>query len=351
MIVSWHGCTDPGGVRDQYCHVTDVMPTILDMLGLETPETLNGIEQMSLDGMTLGAVVESDATATPRTSQYYECWGSRAIYADGWKAVTNHVNQLTAAERDNIVGSSEFTADEWELFNTATDFTESVDLAAAEPEKLAELVALWDREAERNSVLPLDDTGAPRMAYGRLPWMEFRDTFHLQPGDKLHESSGPVLFGEFRLVAGFDPGTEVDASGVIFEQGDWISGWAWFLDRGELRLVLNTDGHERRLAGPVPAGSRLLSVDATPADGGLDVTLSADQHLISTAHFAPPIRLFPFAPDGAFLTVGYSRPFPVCDDYEPPAPAPASLTGLIIDSGTPPPFDFETEFERVMRHQ
>jgi arylsulfatase A-like enzyme len=350
LIVSWPGC--PVGIRDQYCHVTDVMPTVLDLLGIDPPAALDGVEQMSLDGTSLRGVLDDPQADDPRTSQYYECWGSRAIYADGWKAVTNHVNQLTLAERENLVGSSDFAADEWELFDTRTDFTESVNLAAEEPEKLAELVALWEAEAARNNVLPLDDSGpVTRIPHMRLPWLEHRPVHLLQPGDKVHESSGPMVFGACRIVAGFSPGLEADASGVLFEQGDWISGWALFLDKGELNLVLNIDGHEHRLTGSVAAGTELVAVDISPADDGLDVSLRGHGGTIAAGRFDPPVRMGPFAPDGAFLTVGYGRPFPVCDDYEPPGTAPDSFTGLVFDTGPPPEFDFDAEFARVMRHQ
>ena len=94
MIISAPGCPDPGSTRDQYCHVTDLMPTVLELLGLDVPEVLDGIEQMSLDGVSLGGILADAGAAEARTTQYYECWGSRAVYADGWKAVTNHVSQF-----------------------------------------------------------------------------------------------------------------------------------------------------------------------------------------------------------------------------------------------------------------
>ena len=86
---------------------------------------------MSFDGVSLGPIVADAAAPEVHTSQYYECWGSRAMYHDGWKAVTDHVNQLTAAEREQITGSHDFATDTWALFDTRTDPTESRDLAAS----------------------------------------------------------------------------------------------------------------------------------------------------------------------------------------------------------------------------
>ena len=101
---------------------------------------------------------------------------------------------------------------------------------------------------------------------------------------------------------------------------------------------------------PVPADTRVLAADAAIADGGgFDLTVTANGVEIGTAHL--PIWPAAFAPDGAFLTTGYGRPFPVCDDYEPPFEAPSSFAGLRIDIGAPPPFDVDAEIERLIRHQ
>ena len=102
-----------------------MLPTVLDLLGVALPDELDGIAQMIVRRREPACGRWTTRTSPdPRTSQYFECWGSRAMYADGWKAVTNHVNQLTAAERDLIVGSHDFATDEWALFDTRTDPTE-----------------------------------------------------------------------------------------------------------------------------------------------------------------------------------------------------------------------------------
>ncbi len=352
LIISWPaGLSARGELRDQYCHAVDVMPTVLDLAGVAAPPHLDGTEQMSIDGVPLGPILEAREADEVRTEQYFECWGSRAFYADGWKAVTNHVNQLTPAERENIVGSHDFATDEWALFDTRTDFTESTDLSSVRPEKLADLVDRWTSAAERNQVFPLDDSRDNRAAQIHVPWFDFRDRFDLCPGDKLHEAAGPMLFGGFRLVAAFDPPLETQACGVLIEQGDWIAGWAWFLNNGVLSWVLTLDGEEHRVTGAVPDGARILSLDAThPESGGLDLALAADGTTIGTAESSVGIPMV-IHPDGAFFTVGYGRPFPVCDDYQPPSPAPASLSYVSIRSGPPAPLDLDAEISCAMRHQ
>ncbi len=352
MIVSWpDGLAARGELRHQYCHVTDVMPTILDLVGTTLPTVLGGIEQMSFDGSSMRAVLDAAGAPDHRTTQYYECWGSRAMYHDGWKAVTNHVNQLTAAEREAIIGSHDFADDRWELFDTVADPTESCDLAARHPEKLAELVQLWNDAADRNGVLPLDDTSINRMAHMYAPWTSLRSRYELVPGDKVHEAAGPLLFGGYRAVAAFPGGVPDDASGVVCEQGDWISGWVLFLVGGELRWVAVVNGREYRVSAPVPGGSHFAGATLTPTDDGLfTVALTANGDEIGRGDRPVPLPTS-WAPDGAFLTVGYGRPFPVCDDYDPPAPSPPAMAALTIEIGTPPPLDLDAEMAHAMRHQ
>ena len=170
FILAVPGVTDAGGLRDQYCHATDVLPTVLELCEIELPDQVAGIEQMSYDGASLAAIVADATSPEAHTTQYYECWGSRAMYHDGWKAVTDHVNQLTAAEREQISGSHDFATDTWALFDTSTDPTESHDLAAQEPGRLTDLIARWYAAADENQVFPLDDGAVHRIAHMHVPW-------------------------------------------------------------------------------------------------------------------------------------------------------------------------------------
>ena len=351
LIVSWPGgIGDAGGIRDQYVHVVDLMPTVLDLVGIDAPDQRNGVPQMSIDGVTLRETLRDAAAEDPRTEQYYECWGSRAIYADGWKAVTNHVNQLTAAERDHIVGSDDFATDEWQLFDTKVDFSESTDLAVERPDKLAELVAKWDAAAAANQVLPIDDSRDNKMPHAHLPWMGFKSQHHLLPGDKVHEVHAPMLMMGARFTALFDTDLTGNEEGVLCEQGDHLSGWALFMAEGELRWVLAFSGREYRIEGRVPAGTRTLTLSLAPNGKATDAELRADDDVIAIEQFDHSLP-GALSPDGSFLTVGYARPFAVCDDYTAPATAPPSFAGLRADVGAAPELDFEAEFERVMRHQ
>jgi arylsulfatase len=350
FVIAGPGVDGAGAVRPQYAHAIDVLPTLLDLCGIDLPQEVGGVSQMSYDGVSLRTVLDNANGPEVHTTQYYECWGSRAMYVDGWKAVTNHVNQLTAAEREAIEGSHDFATDEWALYDTRTDPAEEHDLAAREPERLAALVAAWFEAADHNDVFPLDDGAVNRIKHLYVPWIAWRRQFRLRPGAKVHEVSGPNLAGGFRMVAAFTSAVTPDATGVLCEQGDWISGWAWYLADGELRWCIAGKYGVREIAAPLPSDSTVLVADAELVDSAIEIALLADGFEIGRANLGVPVPLA-WSPDGAFLTVGYGRPFPVTERYETPAPAPSTLLDVTITTGQPPPLDIEAEFARVMRHQ
>ncbi len=327
-----------------------MLPTLLDLCAIALPGEVAGIAQMSYDGVSLRPVLADAQASDLRTEQYYECWGSRAMYVDGWKAVTNHVNQLTAAERDAIDGSPDFATDEWSLYDTRSDPSETRDLAQQEPERLAAIVGAWFDAADRNDVFPLDDGAVNRIKHLYVPWTAWRQQHRLRPGAKVHEVAGPNLAGGFRMVATFTEPLDDRASGVLCEQGDWIAGWAWYLAGGELRWCIAGKFGGREVTGTVAPGASVLVAEGTIVDGRLDVALAADGTEIGRSNLGVPVPLA-WSPDGAFLTVGYGRPFPVTDRYTPPAPAPAALFDVTITTGTPPPLDLDAELARVLRHQ
>ena len=146
FIVHWPaGIAGGGGLRDQFHHVNDVAPTIYDVLGVEAPETYRGLEQIPVSGVSMRYSFDDPGRPTEKKVQYYEMMGHRAIYADGWKAVTRHQPGVP------------FEDDRWELYRLTEDRSECNDLAGAMPEQVREMVELWWTQAEEQGVLPLDD--------------------------------------------------------------------------------------------------------------------------------------------------------------------------------------------------
>jgi hypothetical protein len=211
-------------------------------------------------------------------------------------------------------------------------------------------VSKWFEEAERNDVFPLDDGAVNRIKHLYVPWAAWRPQFRLRRGAKVHEVSGPNLAGGFRMVAAFTAPVAKDASGVLCEQGDWISGWAWYLAGGELRWCIAGKFGEREVAARLPPGPTMLVADGAIVDGAIELVLSANGTEVGRANLGVPVPLA-WSPDGAFMTIGYARPFPVTDRYRPPAPTPSTLFDVTITTGPPPPLDIEAELARVLRHQ
>lgn len=150
LVIHWpKGFKTKGGIRNNFCHAIDVMPTILDLTGTEAPSVYNGVDQMPVHGASLTPTLDDDSGKPARSVQFFEMLGHRGIWQDGWKAVTRHVP-----------GTSWDEDDKWELYHLDEDFSETNDLAEAHPEKLEEMVALWWQEAEKHGALPLDDRPA-----------------------------------------------------------------------------------------------------------------------------------------------------------------------------------------------
>jgi arylsulfatase len=148
LIVHWPAHlrgTDRGGLRHQFHHVNDIAPTVYDLLGITPPSVYRGYQQMPITGVSLAYTLTDGAAPSRKHVQYFEMMGHRGIYRDGWKAVTRHTPGVP------------FEDDAWELYHVADDRSECVDLAAEQPERLAELVELWWQQAREHGVLPLDD--------------------------------------------------------------------------------------------------------------------------------------------------------------------------------------------------
>ncbi len=335
-IIAWPaGLAEGGAVRSQYCHAVDVLPTVLDFVGLEVPTVLGGIEQMDLDGVTLRAMLDTADAADPRTSQYFECWGSRAMYEDGWKVVTNHVNQLTHADRELIEGSDDFAADHWHLFDTRTDLAENRDVGDQYPERRDRLVARWYEEAERNGVLPLSDGVMDRLAHFFLPWPSGARRVELRAGERVFEDNVPVLSNGFTVTAHLGAPVVDGDEGVLAEQGDHNGGWAWFAGGGELTFACSfVSEYVTRLSVPLPVGATELTLVGRRGAGGagVDVAAAADGHLLGDVRLPHEWPGLWTPNSAASLLAGCGRPLPVCDGYDPRVPFSGTLERLVVEA-------------------
>ncbi|WP_035655964.1 sulfatase-like hydrolase/transferase, partial [Bradyrhizobium sp. STM 3809] len=252
FILSWpRAVAARGEVRHQFVHACDLVPTLLDLIGIEAPATIAGVPQMPLEGVSFAASI-GDANAPSKASpQYFEMFGHRGLWHDGWKAVAFHP---TGTPFDN---------DKWELFHLARDFSETRDLAAAEPERLAALVRLWWEQAEAHQVLPLDDRFGPRFAENaaRFHGARTRFTFHAGMGHVPTDVAPDVRSRDYLIEAHVEI-DEGGASGVLIAHGDATSGYSLYLKDGHLVHDLNIGGRHDivRSTRPVPAGSHRLGL-------------------------------------------------------------------------------------------
>jgi len=234
FIINWPARIKTPGKRNQYHHVIDIVPTILEASSLTAPVRVNGIDQQPLHGVSMVYSFDNPEAPSTHTQQYYEMLGSRAMYANGWKAVVNHVK-----------GES-WNNDKWELYHVENDFTESNDLAAQEPEKLKELIDLWWKEAEKYQVLPLDDRRYERQADPSRPVASVKkDIYTYYPGTStIHPLAMPNLMSQNHIISAFVTIPPKGSEGVMACSGTEFGGWSLFVKGGKLHYSHNYLGIE-----------------------------------------------------------------------------------------------------------
>jgi len=275
MVMHWpNGFKSRGEVRSQWSHVNDIGPTVLEAAGLPLPDTINGIPQLPMDGVSL-LYAADDADAEDRhTTQYFEMFGNRAIYHEGWLArvvhgVPWHPNPIRSLQEDI-----------WELYDTTVDFSLVNDLAAERPEKLAELQALFDQEAIANNVYPLDDRRYERFdpaQAGRPDLMGGRTTLTLADGmDGMLENTFINIKNRSKTVTA-NVELQGDDRGIILTQGGKFGGWALYMDDGKPAYTYNWFGLEKYTiasdealpAGPAEVRLEFAYDGGGPGKGGL----------------------------------------------------------------------------------
>ena len=236
MIVHWpKGISTPGETRHQYVHAIDLKPTLLELIGIQAPRMMKGVEQAPIEGTSFAYSLNNGAAASQHTTQYYEMMGSRAIYRDGWKAVVYHPPLMSNYE-DREISRRSFDEDIWELYNVAQDFSECHDVAAQFPEKLQELKELWWEEAQRNQVLPLNNQPG---RYGDRRWTRDRYVYHFGIAS-LPETTAPNLRNRsFHINAELTIPASGNCDGIIVCHGGHAGGYALYIKGRRLHYVYN----------------------------------------------------------------------------------------------------------------
>jgi arylsulfatase len=249
LVISWpKGIKARGEIRNQYHHAVDIVPTILEICGIEMPKVYHGVEQYPLSGVSMKYSFDATPDApTQKHVQYYTMLGTRAIWQDGWKAVAVHAP---------LTDKGNFDKDQWELYHVDVDRAESKDLAKENPEKLEALKKLYLEEAEKNFALPLDDRTATQILTLERPTEEeARDTYTYYPhASPIPEAVAVSIRGKsYKIIANIDI-TDANCSGVIFAHGSRFGGHALFIKDHKLYYVYNFLGikPEQQLVSSAP---------------------------------------------------------------------------------------------------
>ncbi|MBI3516636.1 MAG: arylsulfatase, partial [Proteobacteria bacterium] len=231
LVVSWpKGVAARGGLRHQFCHVSDILPTLLDVIGITPPDEINGIRQMPLEGTSFKSSLADPTAPAKAEPQYFEQFGHRGLWHQGWKAVAYHPT------------GTPFDTDRWEFYHLDADFNETNDLAAAEPDRLQEMIKLWWQLAERHNVLPLDDRFGPRFAENAARFHGPRTHYVMHAGmGHVPSEVAPDVRTRSYLIEAFVELTGGD-SGVLIAHGDMTTGYSLYVQDGRLVHDWNVGG-------------------------------------------------------------------------------------------------------------
>jgi arylsulfatase len=339
LVISWPAkIAEKGGLRSQFCHVIDIVPTIYEAAGITAPDVLDGVKQQPIDGVSLVYTFDQANAPTQHPSQYFELVGNRAMYKDGWMASTTPLRLpwITAA------GVAEPNPDDfkWELYNVNEDFSQSHNLVDKNPDKLKELQDAFDVEAKKYNVYPLDSSFASRVDPAIRPSLtRGRSEFTYYPGMiRIPEGSAPDFKNKSWTAAAEVNIPKTSASGVLATIGGRFGGWALWLDNGKPRFAYalsNQPAHKFRASSDqsLAPGDHVVRVAFKYAGGGIGkgatATLLVDEKQVAQVSI-PQTVAARFSLDETF-DVGEDTGTPVVEDYA--AKMPYEFTGTLKKFG------------------
>ncbi len=321
LIMRWPARIKPDAtVRPQFHDVVDLLPTILEAAGTTAPKNLDGRAQPPLAGTSMAYTWADAAAPSHRTAQYVEIYGHRAIYENGWKAVTFHAP------------GTPFSSDAWELYDLGHDFNETRDLAKTQPQKLAELIAAWEREAKANDVYPLDDRrGARELLFPADSPVLAQHFEFFPPVSGVHKGSAPDLRKRSWTLTADLGESAASPSGVIAALGGRFAGWSLYAHHDRLIFHYNYAGMERTtITGDLELSHAKqvgVSFALNPA-GGADVAISIDGREVGRGRVP---RVMVVISHESF-DLGCDLFTPVSEDYASPANFTGELRRVVIEA-------------------
>jgi arylsulfatase len=234
-------------MRHQYGHAIDMVPTVLDLLGIDNPESIKGVEQSDFNGISLKSTIDDNHARQDETIQYFEMFGCRSIYKDGWRAECGYPGASYAeGEKNGFAMGQAIHADDlkkldetWQLFNLKDDPAESNDIAAKHPDRLKELIDLWWSEAEKHDVLPLQGTMGQRFNYPRPMPGDSLTHFVFYDGAIVPSVVQPVVYNRSHTIESKITVPKGGANGVIYATGGNTGGYTLFVKDNKLHFTYN----------------------------------------------------------------------------------------------------------------
>jgi arylsulfatase len=335
LVVSWpKRITDRGGLRSQFHHAIDIAPTILEAAGVPEPREVNGVPQKPIEGVSMAYTFDDKDAPGRRVTQYFEMFGNRALYHDGWVAGCLH-GRLPW----ETAGGASFDDDTWELYNIEEDFSQANDLVAKEPKKLRDLQDRFMAEAAKFNVLPLDDRFAQRADPTIRPsYIRGKTHFVYPPGTiRIGERSSPNTHNVHHTIAAEVDIPQGGAEGVLVCCGGISAGYTLFMKDGRLHWEHNFYNEARyRVSSTetIPPGKQVLSaeikVDKEGKMGtGGTVTLRLGKKKIGEGRFEKQVPYY-FTANETF-DVGCDTCSPVSDMYESPFAFTGEILKVMVD--------------------
>jgi len=372
FIVHWPaGIEAKGEVRDQFVHAVDMVPTVIDLLGIDPPEAIRGVSQSPIEGVSFAPTLDDGSAPSGRATQYFEMFGHRSIYHDGWRAVCPYPgpNFVEGAELGYLFGEAigidrikERDRHGWELYRVTEDVAENHNVAEQHPEMLQELITMWYVEAGKYNVLPIHGPDQARFAAQRPQVAGERDRYIYYPGTQtVPESSAVRILNRPHVIAAVVDIPEGGAEGVLLAHGGGSGGYSLFVDDGRLRYIHNYLGIERfHLVSeePVPEGRSVLSYQfepsappdlangkGTPGTG----TLFINDKPVGSIELPVTMPITISIDEG--LTCGKDPGSPVADTYQAPFPFTGTLHRVAVDVTGERIQDHEAEIRLALARQ
>ena len=367
FIVHWpQQIKAKGEVRNQYAHIIDMVPTVLDLLAIEAPVTIRGVAQSPIQGVSFAHVLDEAAAETKHHTQYFEMLGHRAIDHDGWRAVCpwpgpSFVEGGAFGQPISADTLNKLDATGWELYHVAEDFAENHNVAADHRDRLIALIGTWYAEAGKYDVLPLDGSGIARVLVEKPQLAPPRDRYVYFPNTQpVPFFATPKVLNRPHSITADVEIPEGGAEGVLLCQGSAAGGYTFFLKDGKLHYVHNYVG--RGLYGVasdavVPAGKHELRFEFEPT-GEMDLLngkgapgrlqLYVDGSLVANSDI--PVTV-PMIMNPGALTCGANPGSPVTDDYVAPFAFTGTLHSVTVDVSGDLITDPESELRMHMARQ